>query len=110
MQFRKSLISLALASTFVASNGLSAAVEPNAEASIEKIAVTGQRIAYANNTTDEAMLDTVSPAGNVLDAIKYLPGVSVGQGDAFGSDDWSTTISMRGFQRQPERTAAWHYH
>ena len=103
MQFRKSLISLALTSTFLTTSPSFAAAEANAaadasaEAAIEKIAVTGQRIAYANNSTDEAMLDTVSPAGNVLDAIKYLPGVSVGQGDAFGADDWSTTISMRGF-------------
>jgi len=105
VQFRKSLISLALTSTlfplalYAADNpaDYSADDAAVAEANIEKIAVSGARLAYANNATDEAMLKTVSPVGNVLDAVKYLPGITVGQGDAFGADDWSTTVSMRGF-------------
>lgn len=67
------------------------------EQDVEVLAITGKRISYANNSTDEAIKNTKSPIGNVLDLVSQLPGISVGQGDAFGGDDWSTTISMRGF-------------
>ncbi len=99
MQFRKSLIALALSSPLLPLNlqAEEIAASPAAESSVERIAVSGARMAYANNSTDESMLKTVPAIGNVLDAVKYLPGISVGQGDAFGADDWSTTMSMRGF-------------
>ncbi|WP_352311640.1 TonB-dependent receptor plug domain-containing protein, partial [Psychrobacter sp. W2-37-MNA-CIBAN-0211] len=34
---------------------------------------------------------------SVLSVIDNLPGISINEGDAFGGDDWSTTITMRGF-------------
>lgn len=35
---------------------------------------------------------------SALDHISTLPGVIVQEGDAYGGDDWSTTVSIRGFQ------------
>lgn len=35
---------------------------------------------------------------SVLAAIDNLPGVLINEGDTFGADDWSTSISIRGFQ------------
>ncbi|OGO81615.1 MAG: hypothetical protein A2203_10105 [Chromatiales bacterium RIFOXYA1_FULL_46_5] len=96
----KHLLALAISSAL----GLSApvvaeeaAVAAADEQEVEVLAITGKRISYANNSTDEAIKNTKAPIGNVLDLVSQLPGISVGQGDAFGGDDWSTTISMRGF-------------
>lgn len=68
-----------------------------AEAAVEVISVTGKRVAYANNVADESAKLQQASIGNVMDLIDKLPGVNVGQGDAFGSDDYTTTVSMRGF-------------
>ena len=68
-----------------------------AEAAIEKISVTGKKVAYANNATDESAKLQQAAISSVLDLINKLPGVNVAQGDAFGSDDYTTTVSMRGF-------------
>ena len=67
------------------------------EAAVEVISVTGKRVAYANNVADESAKLQQASIGNVMDLIDKLPGVNVGQGDAFGSDDYTTTVSMRGF-------------
>ena len=32
-----------------------------------------------------------------MDLVNALPGVHVGQGDAYGSDDYTTVVNMRGF-------------
>jgi iron complex outermembrane receptor protein len=68
-----------------------------AEAAVEVISVTGKRVAYANNVADESAKLQQASISNVMDLIDKLPGVNVGQGDAFGSDDYTTTVSMRGF-------------
>ncbi|OBP15079.1 TonB-dependent receptor [Rheinheimera sp. SA_1] len=68
-----------------------------AEAAVEVISVTGKKVAYANNVADESAKLQQASIGNVMDLIDKLPGVNVGQGDAFGSDDYTTTVSMRGF-------------
>lgn len=75
-----------------------ALAETNAtEAEMEVVSVTGKKVAYANNATDEMAKLQKSPIGNVMDLIQNMPGVNVSQGDAFGGDDYTTTISMRGF-------------
>ncbi|MCC3860254.1 TonB-dependent receptor domain-containing protein [Pseudemcibacter aquimaris] len=61
------------------------------------VIVMGKTVTFANNTTDNVMMEQESSAASVLSVIDNLPGVSIGEGAAFGSDDWSTTISMRGF-------------
>ncbi|MEX2334895.1 MAG: TonB-dependent receptor, partial [Pseudohongiella sp.] len=65
---------------------------------VEEMVVTSQMRTFASSSVSEEMLNQVSGASSVLGAIDYIPGVLVNEGDAFGGDDWSTTISIRGFQ------------
>ncbi|WJG11228.1 TonB-dependent receptor [Aliiglaciecola sp. LCG003] len=72
---------------------------PDSEAdAIEEITVVGRSVSYANNATSEQMVKQQTSMTSVLAAIDNLPGVLVNEGDTFGSDDWSTSISIRGFQ------------
>ena len=64
---------------------------------IEEIAVIGKKISYANNTVDTSMMEQQAPITSILSVMDNLPGISINEGDAFGGDDWSTSITMRGF-------------
>lgn len=68
------------------------------DAAVDTIVVVGAGKTYSAAETSEAMALQQAPITNVLAQIDNLPGVLVSEGDAFGSDDWSTTISLRGFQ------------
>lgn len=68
------------------------------EAAIEEITVVGKSVSYANNATSSEMIRQQSAMTSALAVIDNLPGVLVNEGDTFGSDDWSTSISIRGFQ------------
>ncbi|WP_417451095.1 TonB-dependent receptor domain-containing protein [Kordiimonas sp.] len=63
----------------------------------EEIIVSAQKTTFANNATDSTMLDQQPDAASVLSVIDNLPGIFVAEGGALGSDDWSTTLSIRGF-------------
>lgn len=76
----------------------SGAADETTEAEIETVQVIGKRVSYANNETTDAMKKQQSTMTSVLASIDNLPGVLINEGDTFGSDDWSTTISIRGFQ------------
>lgn len=65
---------------------------------MESITVVGKSVSYANNQTSNEMLKQQSALTSALAVIDNLPGVLVNEGDTFGSDDWSTTVSIRGFQ------------
>ncbi|WP_156840541.1 TonB-dependent receptor [Novosphingobium aquimarinum] len=65
---------------------------------IGDIVVTGQATTYNNSALDETLIDDKSAVSSVIDLIGTLPGVQVNQGDAYGFDDWSTTLSVRGYQ------------
>lgn len=65
---------------------------------IESITVTGRSVSYANNATSNEMVKQQTSMTSVLASIDNLPGVLINEGDTFGSDDWSTSISIRGFQ------------
>lgn len=65
---------------------------------LEKMTVTGKSVSYANNVTTEEMTKQQTPLTSVLSIVDNLPGVLVNEGDTFGADDWSTTLSIRGFQ------------
>ena len=54
--------------------------------------------AYSSAASTEAMRREQTPLTSVLAVADNLPGVSVHEGDPFGFDDWSTTVSVRGFQ------------
>ncbi|MEE4361465.1 MAG: TonB-dependent receptor [Pseudomonadales bacterium] len=72
-------------------------VQQNA-GSIEEVVVFGQARVFANNRVTDSMISQQAPITSVTAVIDNLPGVSVQEGDTFGFDDWSTTISIRGFQ------------
>ncbi len=65
---------------------------------IEEITVVGKSVSYANNSVNQDMVNQQSAMTSALAVIDNLPGVLVNEGDTFGSDDWSTTVSIRGFQ------------
>ena len=53
---------------------------------------------FATNIVAEPMVAQQSPITSVLAVVDNLPGVSIQEGDSYGTDDWSTSVSMRGFQ------------
>jgi len=63
----------------------------------EEIVVSAKKTTFANNATDTTMLDQEPDAASVLSVIDNLPGIFVSEGGVLGSDDWSTTLSIRGF-------------
>ncbi|MCL2913535.1 TonB-dependent receptor [Shewanella corallii] len=93
---RKKLLAVAVLTSLSAN--VAADEQQQKDDSIERIMVRGKSTYYSNNTTDESMLKQQSVMTSVLASIDNLPGVLINEGDTFGSDDWSTTISMRGFQ------------
>lgn len=64
---------------------------------VEKITVVARKTFYANNVVDKSMMQKQVTVSSVLDSMNSLPGISVNEGDSFGGDDWSTSITMRGF-------------
>ena len=78
-------------------SGLEAQQPPPREPDL--IVVTAKKKpTYAYSSIDENMLQQQNPITSVLAVVDNLPGVLINEGDTFGGDDWSTTISMRGFQ------------
>lgn len=74
------------------------AEEKKQSAAVEEIVVAGKREAYGNIAVTQDVITKTSPAASVIDVLKGVPGVLINEGDAFGSDDWTTTVFMRGFQ------------
>lgn len=94
----RSLIALAV---LAAMTGKVYAEQPaanDAESTMEEITVVGKSVSYANNATSDEMVKQQSAMTSALAVIDNLPGVLINEGDTFGSDDWSTTVSIRGFQ------------
>ena len=68
------------------------------DSTMEEVTVIGVSTIYANNAVTESMVKQQTPITSPLSMIDNLPGISIQEGDTYGFDDWSTTISMRGFQ------------
>jgi iron complex outermembrane receptor protein len=64
---------------------------------LDKLVVQSAATPTANTLADKRQIALQAPAASVIQAIKYIPGVNLSQGDAFGGDDWSTRLSIRGF-------------
>mgnify|MGYP001047198881 CR=1 FL=1 len=98
-KYTRSVLFLAIAATTaVAEESPITAANSDPTATIEETLVVSKRTAYANNAVTESMLLQNSAMTSVNDLIDNLPGVSIQEGDAFGFDDWSTSVSVRGFQ------------
>ena len=65
---------------------------------IDEITVVGKSVSFANASMSQEMKLQQSSMTSALAVIDNLPGVLVNEGDTFGADDWSTTVSIRGFQ------------
>ncbi len=53
---------------------------------------------FASNVVAEPMMRQQSNITSVTSVVDNLPGVSIQEGDAYGFDDWSSNVAMRGFQ------------
>ena len=96
----KTHLALCVAMAIGSQSLISSAVAQEApdDAAIEEITVVGKSVSYANNQTSDEMAKQQSSLTSALAVIDNLPGVLINEGDTFGSDDWSTTVSIRGFQ------------
>ncbi|MFT5755570.1 MAG: iron complex outermembrane receptor protein [Alteromonadaceae bacterium] len=102
IQFTKSAITLAVLSTlstqlFAADNQLEKQLENQTQETIEEVSVVAKKLSHANHVVDVNMNEQQSNISSVLAVMDNLPGISINEGDAFGGDDWSTSITMRGF-------------
>lgn len=97
MQYSKiSKVALAVGLSFSAN--AFAETETKEDAIIDEITVVGKSVSFANASTSQEMKLQQSSMTSALAVIDNLPGVLVNEGDTFGADDWSTTVSIRGFQ------------
>ena len=53
---------------------------------------------FARNIVAEPMMRQQSSITSVTSVVDNLPGVSIQEGDAYGFDDWSSNVTVRGFQ------------
>ena len=84
-------------------------VQPGATASLAVVMALERRMEsitvvadepriFARNVVAEPMLLQQSNITSVTSVVDNLPGVSVQEGDAYGFDDWSSNVAVRGFQ------------
>ncbi|OUS31038.1 TonB-dependent receptor [Thalassotalea sp. 42_200_T64] len=90
----KTLIALAISSAL--SLPVSAFAD-DSENVIEEVTVVAKKLSHANHVIAPSMVKQQSSVSSVLAIMDNLPGISINEGDAFGGDDWSTSITMRGF-------------
>lgn len=95
IQCSKNLIAIAIASAL--SLPVSAADKQESESTMEEVTVVAKKLSHANHVIESSMIKQQSPASSILAVMDNLPGISINEGDAFGGDDWSTSITMRGF-------------
>ena len=93
---------LALSASMFAALSMHAVAEEAAAAEEERvmdaIVVVGEGKTYSTLETSDGMAELQAPLTSALAVIDNLPGVTVNEGDTFGFDDWSTTVTLRGFQ------------
>jgi len=95
IQCSKKLIAIAIASA-LSLPAISADKQEN-ESAMEEVTVVAKKLSHANHVIESSMIKQQSPASSILAIMDNLPGISINEGDAFGGDDWSTSITMRGF-------------
>ena len=66
---------------------------------LEGISVVAEKPrSFASNVVAVPMLLQQSNITSVTSVVDNLPGVSIQEGDAYGFDDWSSNVAVRGFQ------------
>lgn len=103
---RLSLLSLAMAHAFgaMAQDVPGQAAQAQDEAgdqrdarTLDQVSVVGQATTYAKAPVTREAIERKSIMTSVNGVLNETPGVLVTEADAFGSSDWGTQISMRGF-------------
>jgi outer membrane receptor protein involved in Fe transport len=97
-QRRQLLTAITAASALLGSSQSMAQGSAASPAAIEEVFVFAESAVYGNNTVTDSMKAQQSPITSVNALLDNLPGVSIQEGDTYGFDDWSTTITVRGFQ------------
>ncbi|WP_374569798.1 TonB-dependent receptor domain-containing protein [Phenylobacterium sp.] len=64
---------------------------------VDELVVTGAQEVYASSVVQQPMMERQSALSSANDVLNELPGVLVTEADTFGSSDWGTSITMRGF-------------
>jgi len=95
--FTRHPLQMAVCAVLSCSSAVTGAQDAAEDGAIEETLVISKATTYANNETNLQMRQQLSDLTSVNSLIDNLPGVSVQEGDAFGFDDWSTSISVRGF-------------
>ena len=72
-------------------------VETNVR-NIEEIIVVGKSETFSAMSATQEMVHQQNPITSIVAIVDNLPGVNVTEGDAFGFDDWSSTINIRGYE------------
>lgn len=75
-----------------------AVADEAAVATIDELVVTGEAVSRANNVVDERRIEALAGGQNIVEAIRFVPGVQVRGADAFNGDPWSYGINIRGFE------------
>jgi iron complex outermembrane receptor protein len=70
---------------------------PDVPVALDRFVVQSVAAPVANHLAGREQIALQPAAASVINVIKFLPGVSLSQGDAIGGDDWSTRINIRGF-------------
>ncbi|MFY7759614.1 TonB-dependent receptor plug domain-containing protein, partial [Aquidulcibacter sp.] len=76
-----------------------ASTEPKAEQEVETIVVYGSASSRQTQSVTSAAIALSAPGISPLKAIERLPGVNFQSADALGNYEWSTRISVRGFNQ-----------
>lgn len=75
------------------------AAEPVGDASLEEVVVFGRGQTRQVSAVGAVDLERLAPGSSALQAVNALPGVSFHSADPFGTYEWSTRITVRGFNQ-----------
>ena len=79
--------------------GQAAAAEAEAASEVSELVVYGQGETRQVQTIQAAELARAAPGASPLKLVAKLPGVNFQSADAFGAYEWSTRITIRGFNQ-----------
>ncbi|TCV96036.1 iron complex outermembrane receptor protein [Luteibacter rhizovicinus] len=93
----------ALAAPVLATDGVvegdtsSPAASTRAAKTLETVSVVGQSATRQVQQLDKQQIDNATPGTSPIQMLQTLPGVNFVSNDPFGTDEWSSRISLRGF-------------
>ncbi|MBW8816367.1 MAG: TonB-dependent receptor [Caulobacterales bacterium] len=76
-----------------------AAEAANADGTVEELVVYGHGEARQVQSITAQEIESVAPGSSPIKMVEKLPGVNFQSADAFGAYEWSTRISIRGFNQ-----------